>query len=108
MIRRKRPSNHQQDGYKAHLVVEPETGLFTAVALRPGSGAENQEAAVGLDLLDDEETAGSRLRRHRLLHRRRLPSGPGTGCSSSLPHCGRPFPAVSPSTTSPSTPPRRP
>ena len=26
---------HHQDGFKAHLAVEPETGLFTAVALHP-------------------------------------------------------------------------
>jgi hypothetical protein len=48
---------HQQDGYKAHLAIEPETGLYTAVALRPGAGAEHHEATVGLDLLADEETA---------------------------------------------------
>ncbi|MBC2875200.1 MULTISPECIES: IS1182 family transposase [Streptomyces] len=47
---------HQQDGYKAHLAVEPETGLFTAVALAPGTGPEYHEAAVGLDLLADETT----------------------------------------------------
>jgi len=47
---------HQQDGYKAHLAIEPETGLYTAVALRPGAGAEHHEATVGLDLLADEET----------------------------------------------------
>ncbi|MGW2111415.1 IS1182 family transposase [Streptomyces sp. NPDC001948] len=45
---------HQQDGYKAHLAVEPETGLYTAVALTPGAGAEHHEAAVGLELLADE------------------------------------------------------
>ncbi|WP_345701749.1 transposase [Kitasatospora terrestris] len=27
--------SHYQDGYKAHLAVAPETGLFTAVALTP-------------------------------------------------------------------------
>ncbi|MFF4393686.1 IS1182 family transposase [Streptomyces sp. NPDC001552] len=47
--------SHQQDGYKAHLAFEPETGLFTAVALTPGAGPEHHEAAVGLDLLADEE-----------------------------------------------------
>ncbi|WP_327435318.1 IS1182 family transposase [Streptomyces sp. NBC_01236] len=46
--------SHRQDGYKAHLAVEPETGLYTAVALRPGAGAEHHEAAVGLDLLAEE------------------------------------------------------
>ncbi|MGW2938312.1 IS1182 family transposase [Streptomyces sp. NPDC001156] len=46
----------QQDGYKAHLATEPETGLYTAVALRPGAGPEHHEAEVGIDLLADEET----------------------------------------------------
>jgi Transposase DDE domain./Transposase domain (DUF772). len=46
---------HQQDGFKAHLAVEPETGLFTAVALRPGAGPEHHEAIVGLDLLAEED-----------------------------------------------------
>ncbi|MFJ6212299.1 IS1182 family transposase [Streptomyces sp. NPDC092296] len=46
---------HQQDGFKAHLAIEPETGLYTAVALRPGTGAEHHEAAVGLELLADED-----------------------------------------------------
>jgi hypothetical protein len=43
-----------QDGYKAHLAVEPETGLFTDVALTAGSGADNHEAAVATDLLAEE------------------------------------------------------
>jgi len=48
-------SRHRhQDGYKAHLVVEPETLLFTAVALTPGSGVEHHEANIALDLLSDE------------------------------------------------------
>ncbi|MFF2964127.1 IS1182 family transposase [Streptomyces sp. NPDC057963] len=46
--------SHRQDGFKAHLAVEPETGLYTAVALTPGAGPEHHEAAVGLDLLADE------------------------------------------------------
>ncbi|MGW7349640.1 IS1182 family transposase [Streptomyces sp. NPDC054854] len=47
--------SHQQDGFKAHLAIEPETGLFTAVALRPGVGPEHHEAAVGLELLAEED-----------------------------------------------------
>jgi transposase len=49
--------SHRQDGFKAHLVIEPETCLYTAVALRPGAGPEHHEAAVGLDLLAGEDTA---------------------------------------------------
>ncbi|GAA2412795.1 hypothetical protein GCM10010404_83420 [Nonomuraea africana] len=45
---------HRQDGFKAHLAVEPETGLFTAVALRPGSGAAHHEGALAPDLLAEE------------------------------------------------------
>ncbi|MDO0926036.1 IS1182 family transposase [Streptomyces sp. TG1A-8] len=48
--------SHRQDGFKAHLVIEPETGLYTALALRPDAGAEHHEAAVGLELLADENT----------------------------------------------------
>jgi len=44
----------RQDGYKAHLAIEPETGLFTAVALRPGAGAAHHEAAVAPTLLAAE------------------------------------------------------
>ncbi len=47
---------HQQNGYKAHLAIEPETCLITAVTLTPGTGPGHHEAAVGLDLLADETT----------------------------------------------------
>ncbi|MCF3103249.1 IS1182 family transposase [Streptomyces roseoverticillatus] len=43
-----------QDGFKAHLAVEPETGLITAVTLRPAAGAAHHEAAVAPDLLNEE------------------------------------------------------
>src|SRR5262249_58977246 len=43
-----------QDGFKGHVSFEPETGLFTAVALTGGSGAANHEAAVAAGLLADE------------------------------------------------------
>jgi IS5 family transposase len=43
------------DGFKAHLAVGPETGLLTAVAVRPGAGAAHHEAAVAPDLLAGEE-----------------------------------------------------
>ncbi|WP_433431363.1 IS1182 family transposase [Nonomuraea sp. CA-141351] len=42
------------DGYKAHVSVEPETGLFTAVGLTLGSGAEHHEALVAEELLAAE------------------------------------------------------
>jgi hypothetical protein len=43
-----------QDGYKAHVKVEPDTGLITGCALTPAAGAEHSDAAVGIALLADE------------------------------------------------------
>ena len=43
-----------QEGFKGHVSFEPETGLFTAVALAGGSGAANHEAAVAPGLLAGE------------------------------------------------------
>lgn len=50
-----------QEGFRAHVAFEPETGLFTEVALTAGSGAGNHEAAVAQDLLADEDTAVTAL-----------------------------------------------
>lgn len=44
-----------QDGVKGHVSFEPETGLFTAVALTGGYGPGNHEATVAADLLAEEE-----------------------------------------------------
>lgn len=44
-----------QDGFKGHASFEPETGLFTAVALTSGYGPGNHEAAVACDLLEGED-----------------------------------------------------
>ncbi len=49
--------SHHQEGYKAHLAVEPSTGLFTAVALTPGAGAAHHESSLALPLLADEEVS---------------------------------------------------
>ncbi|WP_184948881.1 IS1182 family transposase [Planomonospora venezuelensis] len=43
------------DGFKAHLAVEPETGLLTAVALRPGAGRAHHEAVLAPELLSGED-----------------------------------------------------
>ena len=43
--------SRRQDGYKAHLVIEPDTGIITDTALTPAAGAHNSDAAVGIDLL---------------------------------------------------------
>jgi hypothetical protein len=42
------------DGFKAHLKVEPDTGLITGCALTPAAGPEHSDAAVGIELLADE------------------------------------------------------
>ena len=41
----------RQDGYKAHVVVEPDTGIITDTALTRASGAANSDATVGIELL---------------------------------------------------------
>jgi Transposase DDE domain/Transposase domain (DUF772) len=43
-----------QDGYKAHVKVEPDTGLITGCALTPASGPEHSDAAVGIEMLAEE------------------------------------------------------
>ncbi len=44
----------RQDGFKAHLAVEPDTGIITDCALTKAAGADNHEAPVGLELLAGE------------------------------------------------------
>jgi len=46
--------HRRQDGYKAHVKVEPDTGLITGCALTPAAGPEHSDAAVGIELLADE------------------------------------------------------
>jgi hypothetical protein len=46
----------RQDGFKAHVVVEPDTGLTTAVRLTKASGPANSDAAVGVDLVGEDTT----------------------------------------------------
>jgi IS5 family transposase len=46
----------RQDGFKAHLVVEPDTGLVTTVRLTKTNGPENSDAAVGADLVTADST----------------------------------------------------
>jgi hypothetical protein len=41
-------------GFKGHVCFEPETGLFTAVAMTPGCGPQFHEAVVAADLLAGE------------------------------------------------------
>lgn len=53
--------SRRQDGYKAHVVIEPDTGIITDTALTPASGACNSDAAVGIDLLAEGATEGERF-----------------------------------------------
>jgi hypothetical protein len=46
----------RQDGYKAHVVVEPDTGLITDTALTRAAGAANSDAAAGIALLGSDPT----------------------------------------------------
>ena len=46
--------HRRQDGFKAHIAIEPETGLATACRLSKASGADSSDATVGIDLLTDE------------------------------------------------------
>jgi Transposase DDE domain/Transposase domain (DUF772) len=50
--------HHRQDGYKAHLAVEPETGLVVAAELTKACGEDHHEAVVGLALLDADIEPG--------------------------------------------------
>ncbi|MEU0157196.1 transposase, partial [Micromonospora fulviviridis] len=46
--------HRRQDGFKGHVAVEPDTGLFTAGELTEAAGEDNHEAVVGLSLLDND------------------------------------------------------
>lgn len=44
----------RQDGFKAHIAIEPDTGLVTDCQLTKASGAESADAAAGIGLLERE------------------------------------------------------
>ena len=46
--------HRRQDGFKAHIAVEPDTGLVTACAVTMASGRGNSDAEVGPTLLAQE------------------------------------------------------
>jgi transposase len=46
--------HRSQDGYKAHVAIEPDTGIITDCALSKASGTGSGDAVVGIDLLADE------------------------------------------------------
>jgi hypothetical protein len=53
--------HRRTDGFKAHLVAEPDTGLITDCALTKASGPDTGDAAVGLALLAGDRTIGERV-----------------------------------------------
>jgi hypothetical protein len=48
--------HRRTDGFTAHVVVEPDTGLITNTGLTPAAGTDNTDAVVGVDLLADDGT----------------------------------------------------
>jgi hypothetical protein len=46
--------HRRQDGFKAHVAVEPDTGLITDCTLTKASGADCSDAAIGPTLLGEE------------------------------------------------------
>ena len=49
--------HRRQDGFKAHVAVEPDTGLITDCTLTKASGPDTHDSAVAADLLVDETEA---------------------------------------------------
>ena len=48
--------HRRTDGFTAHVVVEPDTGLITNTRLTPAAGTDNTDAVVGVELLADDIT----------------------------------------------------
>lgn len=46
--------HRRQDGFKAHLAVEPETGITTACELTKGAGSQSPDGATGIRLMDQD------------------------------------------------------
>jgi hypothetical protein len=49
--------HRRTDGFTAHVVVEPDTGLITATRLTAAAGAANSDATVGVALLAEDDSA---------------------------------------------------
>jgi IS5 family transposase len=48
--------HRRQDGFKAHIAVEPETGITTACELTKGAGPLAPDGAAGIRLMDADDT----------------------------------------------------
>jgi hypothetical protein len=54
--------HRRQDGFKAHVAVEPDTGLVTACELTKAAGSDAMDGATGIRLLNEDTTlAGERV-----------------------------------------------
>jgi hypothetical protein len=53
--------SRRADGFKAHLVAEPDTGLITGCTLTRASGPDTGDAAVGLGLLAADHSIGAQV-----------------------------------------------
>jgi hypothetical protein len=53
--------HRRTDGFKAHLVAEPDTGLITDCTLTRASGPDTGDATVGLALLAADRTLGEQV-----------------------------------------------
>ena len=53
--------HRRTDGFKAHLVAEPDTGLISGCALTRASGPDTGEAVVGLALLTADPAIGAQM-----------------------------------------------
>lgn len=51
--------HRRQDGFKAHVAVEPETGITTACELTKGAGSLAPDGATGIRLMDADGTLPS-------------------------------------------------
>lgn len=52
----RKTSHRRQDGFKAHIAVEPETGIVTASELTMATGADASDGATGIRLLAADRT----------------------------------------------------
>jgi hypothetical protein len=53
--------SRRQDGYKAHVVVEPDTGIITDTRLTPAAGSDNSDATIGVELLLPDQPHADQL-----------------------------------------------
>lgn len=97
--------HRRQDGFKAHIAIEPDTGIITDCVLTKASGTGSGEAAVGIDLLAQESEPVTVLADSAYGSGNCAPrsSASATAIGSNPHPCARRCRADSPLMTSPST-----